>query len=262
MTAVDTPVAILYGQPVTALPEGLYVPPHALRVLLEAFQGPFDLLWYLIRKHRIDVRDIPVAALTDQYLAYVAAIEALDLDLAADYLAMAAYLIELKARSLLRRSTAEDDHEPDPRVQLQSRLENYERARAAAQALEALPRAGRDWYWSQGIETPQIAPPGPLPPTVLQLARAWWEVLARAEKRRPHPVETEPLTYERVAAELIARLQGRGAAATLFELLPEDWDRRYLAAAFFVVLELARTRAIVLTQAEPLAPIFVAWHHD
>lgn len=256
------PIARLYGAPLAELPEDLYIPPQALRLLLEAFEGPFDLLWFLIRKNQIDLRDIPVAKLTEQYLEYVAAMKALDLDLAAEYLAMAATLIALKARLLLprteERAASEDEAEDDPRARLVAQLVRYEQYRQVAEILDRLPRAGRDFFWSQPVEVAEPLEPPPLPAPALQaLARAWWSLLARQERRRPHEVVEEPLTVTVVSQALLETLRLAGKPLTLPELLPQAAGRRYLVTAFFALLELARLGAVDLTQDEPLAPIVV-----
>ena len=256
------PVARLYGAPLAELPEDLYIPPQALRLLLEAFEGPFDLLWFLIRKNRIDLRDIPVAKLTEQYLEYVAAMKALDLDLAAEYLAMAATLIALKARLLLPRAAEatsdEDASEDDPRARLVVQLLRYEQYRQAAETLDRLPRAGRDFTWAHPVEVAEPIEPSPIPaPSLQALARAWWGLLARQEQRRPHEVVEEPLTVAVVTQALLETLRLARRPLTLSELLPPSADRRYLVTAFFALLELTRLGAVDLTQEEPLAPIVV-----
>ncbi|GAB6050320.1 ScpA family protein [Hydrogenophilus islandicus] len=264
--AIDEPIARLYGEPLASLPTDLYIPPQALRVLLAAFEGPFDLLWFLIRKNRIDLRDIPVAELTEQYLHYVAAMKALDLDLAAEYLAMAATLIELKARLLLPRTAHAErggEGEEDPRARLVAQLSRYEAFRRAAERLDTLPRAGREFLWLHPVALPEKAAPPPLtPPTARQLAQAWWELLARREANRPHEVVEEPVTVAAVQERLLATLRSAGQPLPFSSLLPPNPGRLYLVTAFFALLELTRLGAVVLEQSEPLAPITVQWCGD
>lgn len=258
------PLARLYGEPLEAVPADLYIPPQALRVLLEAFEGLFDLLWYLIRKNRLDVKNLPVAEITRQYLAYLEAMRALDLNLAADYLAMAATLIAIKARLLLPppHSSAGEETEEDPRARLVARLERYEQFRQLARAIDALPRAGRDFLWHASVAEsggPVDEPIARWPaPTVRQLAQAWWEVLVRHHERRPHTVTEPPLSLPEVTAELLARLAQAEQPLALPELLPPAADRCYLVTAFFALLELTRLGQVELEQAEPLGPIWVA----
>nr|WP_283249623.1 ScpA family protein [Hydrogenophilus thiooxidans] len=219
-------------------------------------------MWFLIRKNRIDLRDIPVAKLTEQYLEYVATMKALDLDLAAEYLAMAATLIALKARLLLPRAAegaaGEEAPEEDPRARLVAQLLRYEQYRQVAETLDRLPRAGRDFTWTHPVEVAEpIAPPLPVP-TLQALARAWWGLLARQDERRPHEVVEEPLTVTVVSQALVETLRLARRPLTFSELLPPSAERRYLVTAFFALLELTRLGAVDLTQDEPLAPIVVA----
>src|SRR5215467_3068401 len=187
------PVARIHGEPLLELPQDLYIPPEALEVFLDAFEGPLDLLLYLIRKQNINVLDIPMAELTRQYLGYVEMMRAHQLELAAEYLLMAAVLIEIKSRMLLPRPVSADDPETDPRAELVRRLLEYERMKLAAQRLNAMPQAGRDFALVQAwiddeapVRLPQVDPD--------DLRHAWLSILARAAVNRHHKVTREQLS--------------------------------------------------------------------
>lgn len=186
-------VAWVFGQPVTDLPQDLFIPPDALKVVLGSFQGPLDLLLYLIRKQNIDVLDIPMVKITEQYLHYIAQIEAYQFDLAAEYLLMAAMLIEIKSRLLLPRTETVEDEEADPRAELVRRLLAYEQMKLAAQGLDALPRAGRDFAWA--YLPLEIAVEAKLPEVyITDLTQAWLGILSRAKHTRSHEVIKETIS--------------------------------------------------------------------
>lgn len=252
-------LARLYGEPLFKLPEDLYIPPDALEVFLEAFEGPLDLLLYLIRKQNFNVLDIPMAALTAQYLAYVEQIRRSNLELAAEYLLMAAMLIEIKSRMLLPVKKAESGEEvEDPRAELVRRLVEYERIKLAAARLDELPRVGRDFARAiVAIEQsvvkrfPQV--------NVVDLQQAWAEVLKRAKLHAHHHITREELSVREHMSIVLRKLQGRQ-----FVEFGELFDAHLLAKGppivivhFLALLELARENLIELTQAAPYAPIYV-----
>lgn len=251
-----SPPAKLYGEPLGELPRDLYIPPDALEVFLEAFEGPLDLLLYLIRKANINILDIPMAALTAQYLDYVEAMRQRNLELAADYLLMAAMLLEIKSRMLLPRPPRSDDAEPeDPRAELVRRLIEYERIKLAAARLDAMPQVHRDYEWATVWVAEKVAQREPTV-TVHDLQVVWLGLMKQARMRQHHRIRREELSVREHMTLILRRLHGRGYVdfVTLFDraLGPAG-----LVVAFLAVLELAREGLIELTQNESLAPIYV-----
>jgi segregation and condensation protein A len=249
-------LARLYGEPLFKLPDDLYIPPDALEVFLEAFEGPLDLLLYLIRKQHFNVLDIPMAPLTQQYLAYIDQIREKNLELAAEYLLMAALLIEIKSRMLLpvRRADTGEDVE-DPRAELVRRLLEYEQMKLAAVRIDALPRVGRDFVHAfvlieQSLERrlPEV--------DVTDLRAAWAEVLNRARLHAHHHIRREELSVREHMSLILKRLQ----TARFVEFADLFDPRRGIAVAvvhFLALLELARESLVDITQAAPYAPIYV-----
>jgi len=265
--ADSTPAAIdgmafarLYGEPLFKLPQDLYIPPDALEVFLEAFEGPLDLLLYLIRKQNFNVLDIPMAQVTRQYLTYVDQIRSSNLELAGEYLLMAAMLIEIKSRMLLPVKKADSDEEAeDPRAELVRRLLEYEQMKLAAQKLDTLPQLGRDFLRAQVYIEQSLAPRFPeveLP----DLQAAWADVLKRAKLNQHHKISREELSVREHMSQILRRLQNRRFME--FSELFEDAIRSGKGAPLVVVnfvamLELSREALIEITQAEPYAPIYV-----
>jgi segregation and condensation protein A len=252
-------VARLYGEPLFALPQDLYIPPDALEVFLEAFEGPLDLLLYLIRKQNFNILDIPLADVTRQYLAYVEQIRARNLELAAEYLLMAAMLIEIKSRMLLPVRRSDDGKEAeDPRAELVRRLLEYEQMKAAAARLDALPQLGRDFLRAQAhVDQSQ---PLHLPDVdVAELRAAWLDIARRAKLVAHHHVTREQLSVREHMSIVLRRLQGRRFVefGDLFE--PADWrhGQQVVVVTFIALLELAREHLLEVTQAEAFAPIYV-----
>jgi segregation and condensation protein A len=248
------PVARVRGAPLHELPADLYIPPDALEVFLEAFEGPLDLLLYLIRKADIDVLDIPMARLTAQYLEYVEAMRHRNLELAAEYLVMAAMLMEIKSRMLLPRPRGPDAGEADPRAELVRRLLEYERIKLAAQRLDRLPQRGRDFaaveVWVERALAERL--PGVSPG---DLESAWRSLLARARLRQHHKVAREELSVREHMTLILRRLAGGGFHE--FTQLFEPWRGvAALVVSFLALLELAREGLIEVTQAAPYAPIY------
>ncbi|HTT36955.1 MAG TPA: ScpA family protein [Burkholderiales bacterium] len=249
------PVARLYGQPVIEIPADLFIPPDALRVILEAFEGPLDLLLYLIRKHNLDVLDIPMAQLTAQYMGYVEAMRAHQLELAAEYLLMAALLIEIKSRMLLPRPREETEEPEDPRAELVRRLLEYEQMKKAAGRLDELPQLGRDFSLVCVLVEKAISVR--LPDVDAEDLRAAWLVLvARARAARHHKVTREQLSVRERMSTILRRLRGHGFLefAQLFNPARGIAD---LVVTFLALLELARESLVQVTQQGSFAPIYV-----
>lgn len=256
---VPLPVARLYGEPLLEIPRDLYIPPDALEVILEAFEGPLDLLLYLIRRENLDILDIPMAPLTRQYLEYVEAMRATNLELAAEYLVMAATLMEIKSRLLLPRPPAAEAAEEDPRAELVRRLLEYERIKKAAQQLDELPQLGRDVLavsvWVERVVTEQL--PGVDP---RDLAEAWRSLLHRARLSAHHRVSRAQLSVREHMSGILRRLQER-RVLEFAELFDPATGVAVLVVTLLAVLELARESLLELTQSESFAPIYVKLAH-
>ncbi len=260
-TAAPQPVdevarARLYGEPLFRLPQDLYIPPDALEVFLEAFEGPLDLLLYLIRKQNFNVLDIPMASVTRQYLDYVEQIRRRNLELAAEYLLMAAMLIEIKSRMLLPPKKSADGKEvEDPRAELVRRLLEYERMKAAAARLDALPVLGRDFLRAQITIEQSLQPRFP---DVDQddLRAAWADIVRRAKLNQHHKITREQLSVRDYMSQVLRRLQGR-RFVEFHELFDTKRGVPVLVVTFIAMLELSREHLIELTQAEAFAPIYV-----
>ncbi|GAB3190375.1 segregation and condensation protein A [Hydrogenophaga aquatica] len=248
--------ARLYGEPLFQLPQDLYIPPDALEVFLEAFEGPLDLLLYLIRKQNFNILDIPMAEVTRQYLSYVEQIRASNLELAGEYLLMAAMLIEIKSRMLLPpKKVAEGEEVEDPRAELVRRLLEYEQIKLAAQRLNDAPQLGRDFLRAQVHIEQSLAPRFPdVNPADLQ--EAWRDILKRAKLVQHHKISREELSVREHMSLVLRRLQGRKFVefADLFDV---SLGVPVLVVTFIATLELAKETLIELTQAEAFAPIYV-----
>jgi len=250
------PVAKIRGEPVTELPTDLYIPPEALSVFLEAFEGPLDLLLYLIRRHSLDILDIPMADLTRQYMEYVEMMRTTQLELAAEYLLMAAVLIEIKSRMLLPRPKRQDEAEPeDPRAELVRRLLEYERMKKAAATIAEMPVAGRDFAVAEVFLEPAnvIRLPGV---EVADLANAWRAILARAKLTRHHRISREELSVRSHMSRIIKTL-GHGQYVEFSQLFEPERGVPLLVVSFLALLELARESLIEITQQTPFDPIYV-----
>jgi segregation and condensation protein A len=249
-------VARLYGEPLFQLPLDLYIPPDALEVFLEAFQGPLDLLLYLIRKQNFNILDIPLADVTRQYLSYVEQIRKSNLELASEYLLMAAMLIEIKSRMLLPPKKTDDGSEPeDPRAELVRRLLEYEQIKMAAAKLDALPVLGRDFLRGQ-IHIEQSLTPRFPDVDVNELRDAWLDILRRAKLNQHHKITREALSVREHMSIVLRRLQGR-RFVVFEELFDVSRGQQVLVVTFIAMLELARERLLEITQAEAFAPIYV-----
>jgi len=249
-------VARLYGEPMVRLPADLYIPPDALEVFLETFEGPLDVLLYLIRRQNFNILDIPMAEVTRQYLAYIDEIRNRNLELAAEYLLMAALLISIKSRMLLPMRKADSGEEvEDPRAELARRLIEYERIKFGAQQLDALPQLGRDFLraqaWiDQAVTTrlPEVHP--------VDLQSAWADILRRARLTQHHRISREELSVREYMTFVLRRLQDR-RFAEFEELFDVERGIPVVVVTFIALLELARESLIEITQAEAFAPIYV-----
>lgn len=251
-------LARVYGEAVTVLPEDLYIPPDALAVVLEAFEGPLDLLLYLIRKQNLDILDIPISRITDQYLAYIDLMQVLQVDLASEYLLMAALLAEIKSRMLLPRPVKTGDEEDDPRAELVRRLQEYERFKQAAEELDALPLEGRDVFSAQA-DAPMniVVVEEPLYGDFPALLEALRDVLRRADLRQSHVVASEGLTLEQRLREVMERLHDDQVQLMFHELFSHQEGRMGVVVTFMAILELLKQKMIRLVQDAVFAPIYV-----
>lgn len=256
--ALTDPVALarLYGEPMFAMPRDLYIPPDALKVFLEAFEGPLDLLLYLIRKQNFNILDIPMAALTRQYLVYVDEIRATHLELAAEYLLMAAMLIEIKSRMLLPpKKSALDQEADDPRAELVRRLLEYEKIKLAAHQLNTLPQLGRDFLAAR-VHIEQSLTQRLPDVTLVDLQEAWLGIVKRAKLVQHHVISREELSVREHMSIVLRKLQGRKFLefADLFDVTR---GMPVLVVTFIALLELAKECLLEITQAESFAPIYV-----
>ncbi|MEC8900399.1 MAG: segregation/condensation protein A [Pseudomonadota bacterium] len=250
----------LFDEPIMQLPEDLYIPPEALRVFLEAFEGPLDLLLYLIRRQNLDILTINVATITHQYIEYVELMKAMEIELAGEYLLMATMLAEIKSRTLLPRPPKAEGEEEDPRAELIRRLQEYERLKEAAEALDTLPRVGRDWFSVQAglppLETRVIHPDVELD----ELLGALSDILKRAELAQAHQISREVLSTRERMLKIMEQLSqdGEGGRYTPFEaLFTLEEGRAGVVVTFMAILELAKEAMIEIVQNAPLSPIHV-----
>jgi scpA/B protein len=253
-------VAWVFGQPVTDLPQDLFIPPDALKVVLGSFQGPLDLLLYLIRKQNIDVLDIPMVKITEQYLHYIAQMEAYQFDLAAEYLLMAAVLVEIKSRLLLPRPEEIEEGEADPRAELVRRLLAYEQMKLAAQGLDALPRAGRDFAWA--YLPLEIAVEAKLPEVyITDLTQAWLSILSRAKHTRNHEVIKETISVRAQMTAILRRLNEHGICR-FHDLFNPEQGAAYVVVNFIALLELAKEGLVGIVQEDSFGEIRISLHHE
>ncbi len=252
----EMPFAVVDGEPVTELPQDLYIPPYALQVFLEAFEGPLDLLLYLIRRQNIDILDIPIAEVSRQYVQYIELMTEMQLELAGEYLLMAAMLAEIKSRMLLPRPVAEDEEEEDPRAELVRRLQEYERFKKAAEDLSALPRLERDIFVASA-DAPERKVTVKLPDvTMKELLLAFHDVLKRAEMFSNLHVQREPLSVRQRMSEILTRVKS-SSFTDFADLFDPAEGRMGVAVTFIAILELLRAATIEVVQAEAFAPLHV-----
>ena len=257
MALAETPaIAKVGGQPFTRIPPDLYIPPDALEVFLDAFEGPLDLLLYLIQRQNLNILDIPIAAITRQYMDYLALMQELRLELAAEYLVMAAWLAEIKSRLLLPRPASAAAEELDPRAELVRRLQEYERFQQAARALDALPRWERDCFPASAEPVQHDRTRTPPPVSLADLLEALREVMTRAELFIRHPIHRELLSVRERMSQVLEQLDTLRFTAFTALFRPEE-GRMGIVVTFMAVLELLREALLELVQTEPFAPIHV-----
>ena len=252
----EMPFAVVDGEPVTTLPQDLYIPPYALQVFLEAFEGPLDLLLYLIRRQNIDILDIPIAEITKQYVKYIEVMEELQLELAGEYLLMAAMLAEIKSRMLLPRPESHEEEEADPRAELVRRLQEYERYKKAAEDISDLPRLERDVFVASA-DAPERKVVVTMPDVTLkELLLAFHDVLKRAEMFTNLQMQREPLSVRQRMSEILTRIKANNFTgfSSLFD--PEE-GRMGVAVTFIAILELLRESMIEVVQSDAYAPLHV-----
>ncbi|WP_366492822.1 ScpA family protein [Alcanivorax sp.] len=253
----EMPFGLVYGKAITKLPDDLYIPPDALEVFLEAFEGPLDLLLYLIKRQNLDILDVPVATITVQYMEYVELMKAMNFELAAEYLVMAAMLGEIKSRMLLPRQSEDDDEEgEDPRAELIRRLQEYERFKKAAEDIDELPRLERDVF-PAAAKRPEYTREKAQPDVDMrELLLALKEVMHRADMFESHQVSREKLSTRERMANVLDKLKGR-EFVPFIELFNPEEGRLGVVVSFLAVLELVKGALIELVQNEPFAPIHV-----
>jgi segregation and condensation protein A len=252
----EMPLAIVKGQPFLQMPQDLYIPPDALEVFLEAFEGPLDLLLYLIRRQNLDILDIPVAEITRQYMDYIGLMQDLRLELAAEYLVMAAILAEIKSRLLLPRPPQAEGTEDDPRAELIRRLQEYERFKKAAEDIDALPRADRDFVVVTAHVPDRNVIRLPPPVDLRELLLALKDVMRRAELFGHHTVARQALSVRQRMSDVLAALADH-EFHDFVSLFRVDEGRLGVVVTFLALLELAKEQLLDIVQNEPLAPIYV-----
>ncbi len=252
----EMPFAVVMGKAVTELPKDLYIPPQALEVFLEAFEGPLDLLLYLIRRQNLDILEIDVSQITEQYMAYVDLMDAMKFELAAEYLLMAAVLAEIKSRMLLPRSTDADEEEEDPRAQLIRRLQEYERFKKAAEDIEEMPRLERD-TWVGSANPPDLDRARPDPDVDMrELLLALGEVLRRADMYESHQIQREALSTRERMSEVLEQLSGN-QFVPFVSLFTAREGRLGVVVTFLAVMELIKESLVEIVQSEAFGPIHV-----
>lgn len=252
----EMPFAYVAGEAVTDLPKDLYIPPDALEVFLEAFEGPLDLLLYLIKRQNIDILDINVSEITDQYIAYVELMEAAQFELAAEYLVMAAMLAEIKSRILLPRTSEEDEEEEDPRAELIRRLQEYERFREAAEQLDEYPRLERDIHLASA-EAPKLEREIPEPEVDLkEILQAFATVLRRSDLFEHHHIQRDSLSTREKMSQILLTISDNQFTPML-SLLRKDEGRMGVVVTFLAIMELIKEALVEIAQSEPFGPIHI-----
>ena len=252
----EMPFAIVMGQEVTELPKDLYIPPRALEVIREAFEGPLDLLLYLIRRQNLDILEIDVSDITEQYMQYVELMDAMQFELAAEYLLMAAMLAEIKSRMLLPRSKVDEDEEEDPRANLIRRLQEYERFKQAAEDMEVLPRLERD-TWVASAEPPDLKKDRPLPDIEMkELMLALGEVLRRADMYESHQIQRESLSTRERMSDVLETLRSKNFVPFV-SLFKVEEGRLGVVVTFLAIMELIKESLVEIVQTEGFGPIHV-----
>ncbi|MBX3688302.1 ScpA family protein [Dokdonella sp.] len=252
----EIPLALVRGQPVLEIPQDLYIPPDALEVILEAFEGPLDLLLYLIRRQNLDILDIPIAEITRQYVDYIEMMREMKLELAAEYLVMAAILAEIKSRLLLPRPPQEEGSEIDPRAELVRRLQEYERFKQAAEDIDALPRQDRDFALAHLVVDDRNVVRLPPPVDLRELLLALKDVMKRAELHGHHAIQRETLNVRSRMSDVLAAL-GDGGFHRFESLFEVSEGRLGVVVTFLAMLELAKEQLVEIIQEVALAPIYL-----
>jgi segregation and condensation protein A len=252
----EIPLALVRGEPVLEIPQDLYIPPDALEVILDAFEGPLDLLLYLIRRQNLDILDIPLAEITRQYVDYIEMMQELKLELAAEYLVMAAILAEIKSRLLLPRPPSEESLESDPRAELVRRLQEYERFKRAAEDIDGMPRLDRDLAAASAFVADRNVIRLPPPVELRELLLALKDVLKRAELMGHHQIQREALSVRHRMGEVLRRL-GDGGFHRFESLFEASEGRLGVVVTFLALLELAKEHLIEIMQEVALAPIYL-----
>jgi len=252
----ELPFAIVHGEPLSTPPTDLYIPPDALEVILDAFSGPMDLLLYLIKRQNLDILNIPIAPVTDQYIEYINMMQSMRLELAADYLVMAAMLAEIKSRMLLPRPVEEGD-EDDPRAELVRRLQEYEQIKKASEDIDAIPRMHRD-YQLLDVDMPAVERQKPLPDiTMRELVLAFNTVLQRAEMQSSHEVSREVLSVRERMSMVLHKISSTDKFVEFQSLFTAEEGKMGVVVSFLAILELLKEGLIDVVQSEPLAPIYL-----
>lgn len=256
ITQEEMPFAVVDGLPVTDVPKDLYIPPAALQVFLETFEGPLDLLLYLIKRQNIDILEINVSSITRQYVEYVELMDAMQFELAAEYLVMAAMLAEIKSRMLLPRTTIDDDEEEDPRAALIRRLQEYERFKEVSEKIDVLPRVGREIHLAD-IDPPDMGELKPHPEIDMKdILLAFASVLKRAEMFESHHVAKEKLSTRERMTHILAQLQGQQFVPFVSLFVVEE-GRLGVVVSFLAVMELVKESLLEIIQTEAFGPIHV-----
>jgi len=251
----EMPFALVQGLPVTEVPHDLYIPPDALEVILDAFEGPLDLLLYLIRRQNMDILDIPINDITNQYIEYIEMLEDMQFELAAEYLVMAAILAEIKSRMLLPRP-ALDDEESDPRAELVRRLQEYERFKQAAEDLDDLPRVGRDFALAEAYVEDKTVVRVPPKVELGEILAALKDVMGRAELFNRHHISSEPLSVRERMSRILNALRDNPYMEFHHLFDPEE-GRMGVVVSFLALMELTREQLVDLVQNEPFGQIYV-----
>ncbi|WP_439102002.1 segregation and condensation protein A [Congregibacter sp.] len=255
-TQSEMPFAVVMGKAVTELPKDLYIPPQALEVFLEAFEGPLDLLLYLIRRQNLDILEIDVSRITEQYMHYVDLMDAMQFELAAEYLLMAAMLAEIKSRMLLPRATTDEEDEEDPRAQLIRRLQEYERFKKAAEEIEELPRMERD-TWVASAAPPPVEQERPAPDVDMrELLLVLSDVLKRAQMYESHQVQREALSTRERMSQVLDKLQGR-QFVPFVSLFSAEEGKLGVVVTFLAIMELIKESLVEIVQTDSFGPIHV-----
>jgi segregation and condensation protein A len=251
----EMPFALVQGEPLTVMPQDLYIPPDALEIILEAFEGPLDLLLYLIKRQNLDILQVPIAEITRQYMTYIDLMQTLNIEIAAEYLVMAAMLAEIKSRMLLPRPESLDE-EDDPRAELVRRLQEYERFKQAAQDIDELPRVGRDVYLTD-VELPELERDRPVPEVDLRdLLMAFKDAMARSAMYSHHQIQREALSVRERMSKVLEIITAHGFT-NYTDLFTMEEGRRGLVVTLLALLELVKEQLIDLVQSEPFASIHV-----